>query len=106
MSASRSADRRHGHAQPVAVRVDEVDLACRRLLVDRDTELGGDRVDVVDPDIDQPVRIGVAGMLRQVDLRTLAPDADVGGEVRFETVFEDEFETQSSVPGQRLPTRR
>ncbi len=64
-----------------------------------DAEFDGDRVDVVDPDVDEPVRIRVAGVFGQVDLGIVAPDPDVGGEMRFESVFEDLREAEPPVPG-------
>jgi hypothetical protein len=67
--------------------------------VDGDAELGGDRVDVFDPEVHEPVRIRVAGVFGQMDLGIVAPDPDVGRQVRFESVLEDLRETEPPVPG-------
>ena len=56
------------------------DLASPRRLVDVHFERSGDCVDIVDPDEDQPVGTGVARVLGQMDLRSLASQSDVGGQ--------------------------
>src|SRR5690349_24689565 len=54
--------------QPVAVRVFEIHLATgEALLVNRDAELLGDAVDVIDVEVDERVRSSVACVLRDVD---------------------------------------
>ncbi len=88
-----------GQAHSIAVGIGEVDLAAPRLIVDGDAELDTHRVDVVDPDVDEPVGVGITDVLGEVELRCFAADPDVGGKVRFEAVFEDLFEAESAIPG-------
>jgi hypothetical protein len=71
------------------------------LVVDSNAELGADRVDVVHPDVDEPIRIRVPDVFGEVDLGVLAPDPHVRGQMRFETVFEDRLETEPPIPGNR-----
>ena len=63
-----------------------------------DAELGGDRVDLVDPQVDERVRRRVTGVLGQVDLGALPADPHIRGKVRLEPVLELLLETQPAIP--------
>jgi hypothetical protein len=94
--------RRGRDPQPIAVGIDELHFSRPRLFVNGDAELGRNLVDVVDPDVHESMRSGVAGMLGQVDLRAIAPNAGIDGQVRLEPMLEGELESEPPIPLERM----
>ncbi len=63
-----------------------------------DAELGGDRIDLVHPHVDERVRRRIAGVLGEVDLGALAPDSHIRRKVRLEPVLELLLEAEPAIP--------
>jgi hypothetical protein len=54
-----------GNPEPVAVGVGQVDFSRPGLLIDAHAKLGGHRIDVVDPDVHQAVRVRIASVYEE-----------------------------------------
>src|SRR3546814_14558722 len=77
-------------AEAVAGGVADLDLAGPRLLVDVDSELSRDRVDVVDVEVGEGTRRSVACVLGEVQMHLAAAPAQVERQVRLEAVRSEE----------------
>jgi hypothetical protein len=85
-------------AQAVAVRVGELDLPGPRLGRHGDSELGGDRIDVVDVEVHERAGSGVALVLGEVQVDVAATEEEVQREAVGEAVLADHLETEAFVP--------
>jgi hypothetical protein len=91
---------RNSDPQPVGIWVGQVNFATPGLLVDLDVELLRNGLDVLDPEINQSVRLGVARVLRQEQASgALASNGDERREPWFKPVFPFPFIAQTLVPG-------
>jgi hypothetical protein len=72
LAATRSTRRRCSDAETIAIWVDKVDFTTPRLVKDIDSELLGNRVDVIDPQVDEGVRAGVPRVFREEQTRRTA----------------------------------
>ena len=88
-------------ANPIAVGIGELDLPRPRLFDHFDVELVGDRVDVVDVEVDERAWPGVAGVLREVQVDVTTPQEEVQREAISEAVLSDDRETEALVPPRR-----
>src|SRR5262245_47426844 len=91
-----------GYAYAVPARVDRVDLANPPLLhLGWDPENGCACVEIVDGDVDEPVRPGVAAVLGQHEPRGARLDAYEQWRVVVEAVDEVDLEAEHLVPRRR-----
>ena len=72
-----------GHAKAVAVWVGQLDLSPPRLVVNLRIELHGDRVDVLDPEVDERAGSSIAGVLREMELHAVAIQEHVERKARL-----------------------
>jgi hypothetical protein len=85
--------------QSVAVRVFEIHLATgEALLVNRDAELLGNAVDVIDVEVDERVRSCVAFVLGQVDVDRSSGNGDEPRKARLELMLPLLLEAEPLVP--------
>src|SRR4029450_4025930 len=79
----------------------QLDVSPPRVVVDLDPEVGGYRVQVLDPQIGQSTGLRVASVLGQVQPKVLPGDDHVRREAWFEPMFRNLPETQPGVPAHR-----
>jgi hypothetical protein len=97
--AIRSSRGGNSNPEPIAIWIDKVDFPTPWLFQDIDSELMGNPVEVIDPQVDQVVGTGVAGVLRKEEARrTTSSDRGEHRQARFKDVFPFLLVSKSGIP--------